>query len=144
MTKELTREQLEKMGIVRITLGANGWIVTRKWHKTSTKRENTPVFEKVIKRSIAERKHRYSEAKYYPFYSFSYNGKAQAITESRLIYAWFYGEVPAGYDVDHIDNDPFNNDLDNLQLLSRRENLAKRFEDNPDASHNQREWLKKH
>lgn len=144
MTKELTREQLEKMGIVRITPSDNGWIVTRRWHKVASKTDDTPLFEKVIKRSIAGRKHRYSEDKYYPFYSFSYNGKAQAITESRLIYAWFYGEVPAGYDVDHIDNNPFNNDLDNLQLLSRRENLAKRFIDNPDASHNQREWLKKH
>ena len=34
-------------------------------------------------------------------------------------------DIPAGYVVDHIDNDSFNNDLSNLQLLSIRENLEK-------------------
>lgn len=34
-------------------------------------------------------------------------------------------EIPAGYVVDHIDNNPFNNDPDNLQLLTTRENLLK-------------------
>lgn len=43
-----------------------------------------------------------------------------------FLYAWFKGEVPAGYDVDHIDGNTLNNDIDNLQLLTRKENLAKR------------------
>ena len=43
-----------------------------------------------------------------------------------MLYAWYKGEVPAGYDVDHIDNNPLNNDLDNLQLLTHQENLRKR------------------
>ena len=34
-------------------------------------------------------------------------------------------DIPAGYVVDHIDNDSFNNSLDNLQLLSIRENIEK-------------------
>lgn len=29
-------------------------------------------------------------------------------------------------DVDHIDNNPFNNNISNLQLLTRKENLDKR------------------
>ena len=39
--------------------------------------------------------------------------------------------------MDHIDNDPFNNDLDNLQLLTRKENIAKRLVDNPNSWINQ-------
>ena len=43
-----------------------------------------------------------------------------------FVYAWYKGEVPAGYAVDHIDNDPLNNSLDNLQLLTPEENIKKR------------------
>ena len=56
---------------------------------------------------------------------------------SRFLYAWFNGDVPAGYVVDHIDNDPYNNDPYNLQILTISENLEKRYEDNPEAWTNQ-------
>ncbi len=46
-------------------------------------------------------------------------------------------------EVDHIDNDPFNNKLENLQLLTPEENLKKRFIDNPDACRNQFDVIKK-
>ena len=48
------------------------------------------------------------------------------MTYHRFIYIWYKGSIPAGYDVDHIDNDSLNNDISNLQLLTRKENLAKR------------------
>lgn len=48
------------------------------------------------------------------------------VTLHNVIYAWYKGEVPLGYDVDHIDNDSFNNNIDNLQLLTHEENLQKR------------------
>ena len=44
---------------------------------------------------------------------------------ARVIYAWFNGYVPADKDVDHI-QDSLDNSLDNLQLLTRAENLRKR------------------
>ena len=34
-------------------------------------------------------------------------------------------DVPEGYSVDHIDNDPSNNDISNLQIVSHRHNLSK-------------------
>lgn len=43
-----------------------------------------------------------------------------------FLYAWYKGEVPAGYDVDHIDDNTLNNDLSNLQLLTHAENIKKR------------------
>lgn len=39
--------------------------------------------------------------------------------------------------IDHIDNNPFNNRVKNLQKLTPEENLRKRFEDNPDGGRNQ-------
>ena len=43
-----------------------------------------------------------------------------------VIYAWYKGELPLGYDVDHIDNNPLNNNIDNLELVTHEENLKRR------------------
>lgn len=45
---------------------------------------------------------------------------------NRLVYMAFNGEIPEGYEVDHIDGDRFNNSIDNLQILTPEENSAKR------------------
>lgn len=45
---------------------------------------------------------------------------------SRVVYAWFHEVCPAEFDVDHVDDDPFNNSISNLQLLTRKDNLHKR------------------
>lgn len=46
-------------------------------------------------------------------------------TLHRLVYLQFIGDIPEGMVIDHIDNDPTNNDLDNLQLMTRSENTKK-------------------
>lgn len=53
------------------------------------------------------------------------------ISLSRVLYAYFIDEIPEGKQVDHIDNNPLNNSLDNLQLLTPSENMLKRTKDNP-------------
>lgn len=40
----------------------------------------------------------------------------------RVVYAWFYDICPVELDIDHIDNNPFNNAITNLQALTRLEN----------------------
>lgn len=42
-----------------------------------------------------------------------------------LNYVWNVADKPDGMVIDHIDNDPRNNDLSNLQCITQRENLAK-------------------
>lgn len=50
----------------------------------------------------------------------------------RLVWEYFRGEIPKGIQVDHIDNNPLNNLISNLQLLSNKDNIryAKKRKDN--------------
>lgn len=41
---------------------------------------------------------------------------------SRVVWAWFHGVCPSDLDIDHIDNDSWNNHLSNLQILDRAAN----------------------
>lgn len=43
----------------------------------------------------------------------------------RVVYAWFRGEVPEDMIVDHIDTNKSDNSIENLQLLTQDENMAK-------------------
>lgn len=58
--------------------------------------------------------------------------RTKTIPLGRLMLAWFTGSIEADEDCDHIDNNTFNNHIDNLQKLTRKENLAKRFVDSLD------------
>lgn len=52
-----------------------------------------------------------------------FNGRTILI--HRLIYTLVYGDIPKGMEVDHINGNPENNKLSNLQILSPRDNKAK-------------------
>lgn len=54
-----------------------------------------------------------------------YTYKMRAISLQRAMWAWFYGEVPAGFVIDHIDNCKDNYDINNFQLLTPGENVNK-------------------
>lgn len=43
----------------------------------------------------------------------------------RLVWETFNGVIPKGMDVDHKDGNKHNNRLENLQLLTRKENILK-------------------
>lgn len=43
----------------------------------------------------------------------------------KLVYTTFIGEIPKGMTVDHKDNDPSNNSLENLQLMTQSQNSIK-------------------
>jgi hypothetical protein len=59
------------------------------------------------------------------------SGKVKRFYVHRLVWVAFNGVIPEGYEVDHKDRDRSNNDLSNLQLLTRSDNMAKCLEDNP-------------
>ena len=57
---------------------------------------------------------------------FAYNEKGRRFySVSRFVYECFYGKIPKDKEVDHVDNNKVNNCIDNLQLLSRKENVIK-------------------
>lgn len=81
-----------------------------------------------LKVFIIAKTHKYGKTMIYEYVA-PYNYETHRTTlmsYHSFLYAWVKGEVPAGMDVDHIDGDPLNNDISNLQLLTRQENLAKR------------------
>ncbi len=41
----------------------------------------------------------------------------------KLVYETFFGAVPKGHDINHIDGNPLNNRLDNLECITHRQNL---------------------
>ena len=132
---ELTRAMLEEYGITNIYWDCdnNEWWINRFWYKNHSKDKH----HYRVEITNACRPHKYTPKKVYPKVTFSYKCKNKSITLSRLLYAWFKGDIPEGYVVDHIDNNPWNNSLDNLQLLTQEENLIKRFTDNPNNPCNQ-------
>ena len=62
------------------------------------------------------------------YYRFSgyYNLKGKHFLVHRAVWEAFNGEIPEGYDIDHIDGDPHNNCLSNLQAITHKENILKR------------------
>ena len=90
--------------------------------------QNKPSGLKELKVFVIAKTHTYGKTMVYEYcVPYNYRTHKQTIMSYHsFLYAWYYGEVPAGMDVDHIDGDSLNNDLDNLQLLTRKENIAKR------------------
>ena len=91
-----------------------------------------------IKISDAICKHKYTTDKSYPVIALSYNNKIKCVPLGRVIYAWFTGDIEDGMVIDHINNDPYDNRVENLQKLTPEQNLKKRFIDNPNGHKNER------
>ena len=70
--------------------------------------------------------------------SIYYRDKKQTRTVglARLVYVAFVGDIPEGFVLHHVDENPLNNTLSNLRLLSRSDNTYR-------AGHNQYTYLNK-
>lgn len=53
----------------------------------------------------------------------NHHGDRRPAALHRLVAAAFLGECPAGHEVHHIDHNPSNNRLDNLQYVTHKENV---------------------
>lgn len=80
--------------------------------------------DKILKPQIASQsKKGYQQVR---LFNEEYNkGRLQYI--HRLVYETFVGEIPEGFEIDHINGNPRNNNLYNLQLVTRKENIEKHY-----------------
>lgn len=53
----------------------------------------------------------------------SKNGQRKRFYIHRLVWTTFKGKIPEGYEIHHLDNDKSNNDVSNLALVTRAENM---------------------
>lgn len=57
------------------------------------------------------------------------NGIKKTKSVHKAIWECFKGEIPKGYEIDHIDNDKRNNNINNLQCVSPNDNKKRRNHD---------------
>ena len=116
--RALTKKMIEEMG-VRLEIGedkANPTVLRTRKGVTRKIKPCPYTINRIFGKPMT-----------YMYVGWSYNGKAQSFSYSRVVYAWFNGDIPAGdYDIDHIDNNTLNNNPENLRLLSHKENIQKR------------------
>lgn len=60
----------------------------------------------------------------------NYNLGGKHFQVHRIIYECFKGEIPKGYEINHIDHNPHNNHIDNLELVTHIENCKKAHHNN--------------
>ena len=80
----------------------------------------------LLKPIIKRGKHKYGKTREYYYYSFYQDKKQVQISKSNIIYCWYIGDRDLDKDIDHINNNTLDDRPENLQLLTRAENLAKR------------------
>ena len=119
LSKFNTREYLDRIG-ARVEI-IDGEIKVYQYSKRYKKEINKPIY-------VNTKKHPYGKDKTYLIVTLwdAERNKTTSYALSRLVYLYFVSDIPAGYDVDHIDGDTFNNLPENLQLLTRKENINKR------------------
>lgn len=59
----------------------------------------------------------------YLMHSFRCNGRSMTSTVHLLVWNTFCGTPPVGYEVNHIDENKYNNTLDNLNILTHKDNV---------------------
>ena len=58
----------------------------------------------------------------YKYVQISYNGKRKGCLIHRLVWETFVGEIPAGFQINHLNEDRGDNRLDNLEVVTPKEN----------------------
>lgn len=68
-------------------------------------------------------------------------GKSNNFLVHRIVYEAFFGQIPDGMSIDHVDGNKVNNHISNLQLLTPEENAVKGNAKNWDMISPSGEWF---
>ena len=124
--RALTKQQLIELGVTDVTKdgkvfknGAECRIVILK----NKYKHSTNVYQNAVVQFV-------DKSKKIPFVTKkgynSYTYGALNISVARIMFVWFVRDIEYGEQIDHIDNNPLNNTLDNLQVLTQEDNLKKK------------------
>jgi hypothetical protein len=64
------------------------------------------------------------------------NGVRKKYYIHRLVWLTYRGDIPEGFEIDHINCIKTDNSIHNLQLLTRKDNMKKCLKDNPHIINN--------
>lgn len=64
------------------------------------------------------------KSKNYLSFRTSLNSQQNFFLIHKAVWESFHGKVPDGYEINHIDENPLNNRLDNLNLLTHKQNMS--------------------
>lgn len=123
--KLLTKEMLENYGITEITRDGKVFKDDKELKQSLYRRKGKYKLQQPYAQLVVSDKTQKIyciNKKGYKYWTY----KAITIPVSRAVYAWYHGEIPAGYEIDHIDTNTLNNDLSNLRLLTKEENLTRK------------------
>ena len=133
--RALTKQQLIDLGVTDVT--KNGKVfkngVECKISILNNKyKHSTKIYRNAVVQFI-------DKSKKYPIVTKDgYNSYAYGcmnISVARIMFVWFVRDIEYGEQIDHKDDNPLNNTLDNLQVLTQEENLKKKG-----ISRNQYTW----
>lgn len=120
MSKQITRTYLEYLGVVDVS--EDGKVFTKNGELKLYfvgKSKNNPSKQKKLEVIL----HDPEKYKAVPKEKRRDSSGLVHIKVHHLVYAWFYGEVPYGKDIHHIDGNCLNNSKDNLVALTHPEHV---------------------
>lgn len=134
---KLTKEDLQANGITEITKDArifkDGKEIFPNWLTGKRPYLGLCIYERDENGHLIKGKDRIAKRKKADGNIYEYKtwqAKQRTLGLHRIMWAWHYGEAPEGMVVDHIDNKHetlYDYRLENLQLLTPQENLAKEY-----------------
>ena len=124
---EITKDYLQQLGITEVTtdgrvfIGDIEIIPTLATKASRFKLQQYRVIH-IYDKNLYKQQKQENDGKFVPGKTLGMRGYVL----SRVMYAWFNDVCPANMDVDHIDSNSLHDTLDNIQILTRKQNLAKR------------------
>lgn len=106
---------------VKVLFDSNNQPVIKQTHDKATKR-----WSETRKLTVINTSHKYGNDKSYLFVNLMIDGCTKQFPVAYVVWTYLNGDIPKGYEVDHINGDGLDNSLNNLQLLTITENAKQR------------------